>query len=532
MARRGPLAGRYWPTAAMVVFALVPFLGLASALGPIEPTIGVQLHMSVHALSATMGLANAAYAVGTVLAVALQRFGQRRLLVVYTAMLVAGSVLSAAAVGPAMFAVGHVLQGLSTSLLLIAAAPPLVAGFPQVSRLRWTSVIMNLGIFGAVAAGPFVGEAEASFGAWRPLFWIVAAIAMAALVLAVLTFEDVPAINRNAPIGLPALGLAAAGCVAAFFGAAELATGSFEQATTLGPLFGGLALIVTLIVYQYRGKRVILDIRSLATTMPVAGIVLAVFAAAAAVSAIVVDMHLLASHFTPLHLGLLYLPELGAAVITAAVFGAVFNRRSLHYLPFFGMACLAVGTAVMALLRPSAPVALVGSGLVGLGVGAAVVPALFIVGWSVRSSALGQAFAIVELLRAVAAFMVAPILLYVATSVVSGATIALWVTFGLSAGGAIVAAGIYVAGAARPVAPAMQRWFGGQEPGWDSPPLLARLRRPPLEHNYPVAAESSAPVRSQEASVTQGMPKVDPPLDALSALRAVNRRRPNDGDAA
>ncbi|MGH2928264.1 MAG: hypothetical protein ACRDL8_08680, partial [Solirubrobacteraceae bacterium] len=91
--RRGPLAGRYWPTAAMVVFALVPFLGLASALGPIQPIIGTQLHMSAHVLSVAMGMANAAYAVGTVLAVALgQRFGQRRLLVVYAAMLVVGSV--------------------------------------------------------------------------------------------------------------------------------------------------------------------------------------------------------------------------------------------------------------------------------------------------------------------------------------------------------------------------------------------------------------------------------------------------------
>ncbi|MGH9092995.1 MAG: MFS transporter, partial [Acidimicrobiales bacterium] len=365
---RGPLAGRYWPTAAMVVFALVPFLGLASALGPIEPIIGMRLHMGAHALSVTMGMANAAYAVGTVLAVALgQRFGQRRLLVVYAAMLVTGSVLAAAAACPAMFIVGHVLQGLSTSLLLIAAVPPLVTGFHKVAQFRWTAVIMNLGIFGAVAAGPLVGEAEASFGTWRPLFWIVAAVAVAALLLVVLTFEDTPATNRTAPTDLPALGLAAAGCVAAFFGASELATGSFGQATTLGPLFGGLALIVALIVYQYRGKRVILDIRSLATTMPVAAIVVAICAAAAAISAIAVDMHVLASHFTPLHLGLLYLPELGATAVTAAVFGMVFNRRSLHYLPLFGMACLCAGTAVLALFGPSAAVALTGSGLVGLG---------------------------------------------------------------------------------------------------------------------------------------------------------------------
>jgi hypothetical protein len=81
-------------------------------------------------------------------------------------LLVIGSVLTAATTGPAMFFVGHVLQGLCTSRLLIAAAPPLFLGFP-VGKLRPTAVIFNLCIFGAVAAGPLIGGAQASFHAWR-----------------------------------------------------------------------------------------------------------------------------------------------------------------------------------------------------------------------------------------------------------------------------------------------------------------------------------------------------------------------------
>ena len=52
-----------------------------------------------------------------------------------------------------MFIVGHVLQGLCTSLLLIAAVPPLILGYPA-EKLRWTAMIMNMCIFGAVALGP------------------------------------------------------------------------------------------------------------------------------------------------------------------------------------------------------------------------------------------------------------------------------------------------------------------------------------------------------------------------------------------
>lgn len=152
--RPGPLAGVYPAAAAMVVLFLVPYLGLSSALSPLEPLISAQLHMSLQTLSLASGMANAAYALGTVLAVQFALLlPQRRMLLVYGSLLVIGSVLAAAATGPGMFIAGHVLQGLCTSMLLVAAAPPLFLGFP-VAKLRITAVIMNLCVFGAVAAGP------------------------------------------------------------------------------------------------------------------------------------------------------------------------------------------------------------------------------------------------------------------------------------------------------------------------------------------------------------------------------------------
>ncbi len=93
--RPGPLAGRYAPTAAMVVLFLVPYLGLSGALDPLTPIIATQLHASEQTISLGYGLANAGYALGTVLAVQLaQHLPQRRLMVVYACLLVIGSVLS------------------------------------------------------------------------------------------------------------------------------------------------------------------------------------------------------------------------------------------------------------------------------------------------------------------------------------------------------------------------------------------------------------------------------------------------------
>src|SRR5947209_2401754 len=110
--RQGPLAGRYPASAAMVVFALVPYLALSAALQPISPVIAHHLYMSPQTMSLGSGMANAAYAVGTVLAVQFAlHLPQRRMLVVYATLLVIGSILAASAQSAGMFIAGRVLQG-------------------------------------------------------------------------------------------------------------------------------------------------------------------------------------------------------------------------------------------------------------------------------------------------------------------------------------------------------------------------------------------------------------------------------------
>jgi MFS family permease len=466
----------------MVVLFLVPYLALSAALQPVEPLIAGTLHMSAQTTSLASGMANAAYAAGTVLAVQFaQHLPQRRMMLIYAVLLVIGSVLAASAVNPPMFIVGHIMQGLCTSLLLIAAAPPLFLGYPA-PMLRWTTMIMNMCIFGAVAAGPLIGGAQASFHAWRPLFWIAAGIAVLALLLSLLTFEDAPPADQSAPRDVKAIALAAAGSMAAFWGASELTTHRFLDPVAIGPLLGGLVLIVALWVYQYRGTRVLLTLRPLASTFPVAGIVVAVTAAAASVSATALAGASLATRYAPLHLGLLFLPELGGAVLASVVFGVVFSSKYIHYFTLFGMASLAAGILVIqGAIPPTTGLALTGSALIGIGVGASVVPALFLAGFSLRSASIQRVFAILELMRAFAAFMIVPILAHFATSLTglptAAMSTALWVCFGLAVGGTLIGIGVYVAGGATPVAPSLDRFLGGGEPGWESPPLLAAIRR-------------------------------------------------------
>ncbi len=480
--RQGPLAGRYPAVATMVIFALIPYLAVSAALQPLTPIIAHDLHASLQTMSLGLGMANAAYAVGTVLAVLFaQHLPQRRMLVLYAALLVIGSVLTAAATTPAMFITGHVLQGLTTSLMLIAAVPPLALGFGK-DKLRATAMIMNLCIFGAVALGPTIGGIQADAHAWRTLFWVVAFVSASAFVLTLLSFEDSPPADRTAPFDPLAIVLAAGGSAAAFYGASELLTHRFLAAQSFGPLIGGLALIVALIVHEYRAKRPLLTIRSVLTqTIPVAGIVVALFAAAASVSASDLSSGLLAGRYGPLHLGLLYLPEFGGAVLTAFLLGVVLERRAIQYMPLFGMVFLAAGIAVFRIELPATQaLALVGSSLTGIGLGATVAPALFTAGFALPSANLQRVFAIVELLRAVAAFMIAPVFVHFAATVgaspLAGTGAALWIGFGLAVGGAVIAVLLYLLGGARPTTPDVDTFLSGEGPAFHSPPLLARLR--------------------------------------------------------
>jgi MFS family permease len=480
---QGRLAGRYPAVAAMVVFALVPYLALSAALEPLTPILARQFHASLQTLSLGSGLANAAYALGTVLAVLFaQHLPQRRMMVLYALLLVIGSALTAAAGSAPVFIAGHILQGLCTSLLLIAAVPPLALGFGQ-ERLRETGVIMNVCIFGAVALGPTIGGIQAEAHAWRPLFWIVAAVSLTALVLSLLTYEDSPPADPTAPKDVLAVALAAAGPVAAFWGAAELLTHPFLRFETLGLLTIGFVLIITLVAYQALTPRPLLTIRRMLTnTIAVSGIVIALFAAAASVSVTALTASLLMGRYSALHVGLLYLPELGGAIITAFALGALLPRKGLHYLPLAGMAFLAAGIVVFGIqLPPTQATTLIGSGLTGVGLGATVAPALFVAGFSLPSASLQRVFAIVELLRAVAAFMIAPVFAHFAATVggspATGTAIALWIGLGLALGGALIAVSLYLLGGARPQTPDFEAFLGGTDAAWHAPPLLAAVRR-------------------------------------------------------
>jgi hypothetical protein len=163
------------------------------------------------------------------------------------------------------------------------------------------------------------------------------------------------------------------------------------------------------------------------------------------------------------------------------ILGVVLKRRALQYLPLVGMAFLAAGIAVFRVqVPPTQAMTLLGSALTGIGLGAAVAPALFVAGFSLPAASLQRVFAIVELLRAVAAFMIAPVFAHVAATVGgntdTGTGIVLWIGLAIAISGAAAAVLLYALGGARPQTPNLARFMDGGGAAWYSPPLLAAVR--------------------------------------------------------
>jgi hypothetical protein len=405
----------------------------------------------------------------------------RRMLIVYEAMFVVASALTAWSPSGDIFLAGFIVQGLCTSLMLIAAVPPLVTSWPA-EKMPRTGAIMNLCIFGAVAAGPTVGALQLNGHNWRPLFWGVTAIAVLALLFAVLTFEDEEPKDPSARWDIPALLLAFVGSAAAFYGASKLQGAMRVSASALAPLIVGAALIVTLVVYQHQSDRPLMPVDKAMTSMPVTGIFIALMASSAGFGIMELLLQTLKQSSTPTHTALLFLPEFAAAILIAVVFGALFSTRFTPLLALGGLIAIAVAAALLTQLLPTSGWQLAAvTALTGIGVAASVSPALFMAGFSLESRLLQPIFAMIELMRGVTAFLVAPILVYLVgvlgSGQLTGTRNSLWTCFGLAMFGFVGGCFLYLTSRPRLVVPDIEAWQGApDQPAWESPALFDAVR--------------------------------------------------------
>jgi MFS family permease len=468
----------------LALLALSPFLVLTTAVSLFQPLLMRELSATRFELQLTSGLSSASYAFGAVAAADLtQRLARRHVYLVCEAGFVVSSVLALSAPGIGLFMAGVLLQGLFTGMLLVAALPPLVITHGA-ERLPTTAAVISLGLFGMVTAGPVAGGLVGSFGGWRLLFTAITVLAAVGLTVGALTFEVNAPPAPRANFDWLAIPLAFGATMLPFFGVSWLSRGSFSDPEFIAPVVVGLLIGVLLVAGQYHKDEPLMPMRPISNTLPVTGTGNAMVVGASFTTLLeLVEVYLLqVAHYSPVRTGLLIAPQVLGVVVSAVLFRAVVTTRWTPYLALSGLVGVAVGAAVLLAVTPSdaSAVVPVAAFFLGYGAGAGVAPGLFLAGFSVPSTQLGPTFALVELLRSEAAFLVGPVLLHLAMvqhTLAHGfrLCVLIMLVVTLVAGALLVV--LYLLGGASPQPPELEAWLDGSSTAYHSPRLAARLRK-------------------------------------------------------
>lgn len=482
-----PLEGRYGAMLTVAILALAPFIVVSSACAMYVEQITKDLHVPRVGVEIIAALATAGYAFGALLGGDLvQRFRQRRLFLLCESLFIAGCIMSALARGPVLYGAGRELSGFATGLLLIVALPPVIQNFPA-SRMPITVVAVNIGFFGAVCAGPVLGGAVWLGHDWRWFYAGLAGLGAIALGLALLTLplKDPP--NPDLPFDWSAVVLALGATVLVFFASAELTKHPFASFRFALPVSLGLICFLALTLTQYHQKQPLSPIKEMWTTLPVIGTFAAMIGGGIFFSFVELaeDFQVSALHGSPWRAGMLLWPLIPAVLVSAGLLGVAIKTRLLPFLILAGMACIVGGGAMIGSMTPAHAgiMTLAAAGLLGFGAGATVAPGLYLAGFSLGPRNIGRIFALVELVRSVFDYVIAPVIIRIAvqgsngpTPQVPGLHEAGWIAIWIGIAFTVFGVGVYLLGGVGLPRPDLETWLGQGRPAVDSPELLAKLR--------------------------------------------------------
>lgn len=485
---RRPFEGVYGVSLLTAILALVPYIIVTAAYTLFREQVSRDIGAGATTLEIINGLAVAGYAFGALLGGDLiQRFKQRTLFLTCEALFIASCVLCALATDGIVYGAGRVLQGFSTGSLLVIALPPVIQHFPA-KRLPVTAAAINIGFFGAVTLGPLLGGITAFGHAWRAFYGALAGVGCVTWLLALLTVPDAKPFNPRMRFDLAAVALGIPATVLPFWAVGELTGPGFASPFFIVPLTVGIACFVALLLIEYHLEEPLAPVKLMWHTLPLVGTLAAMIGGAAFFSLMMLAQEYLLKieHVSMLEGGLTFWPQVVGVIITASLLGLLLRTRWLPFLVLGGMLLLIGAGALLLTLQPgpgARTTVLAAAGLLGLGAGATVSPGLYLAAFALPSRIVGRTFALVELVRSVADFILAPVMLAVAR-VASGAMqptaaglrFSIWLTLGVTVALTLGGVALYLVGGAGLPRPDLVAWIEHNRPAIGSPPLAQKLR--------------------------------------------------------
>ena len=484
---RESLEGKYTPTLLIALIALVPYILVTSASTLYQPDILKGVGISKSGATLASSFATAAYAFGALLCGDLvNRFRKHRLFPICGGIAAVGWALAALATGPAPYAIGTVLQGFGTGMLLVVALPPTIQNFSW-KRVSLTAMFINIGLFGAVAAGPLLGGAISAVEGWRWLYGAFAVLAGGASLLSMVIIPDEEPPNPGLRFDWPALLLGLGATFLPFGGIAMVGAAGFGSPLVYLPLGVGLICFFALLLVEFHHDEPLAPVKKMWNTIPVIGTLVATIGGGVFVTLmeLTIELDQKVGGETPLQTGVMFWPQLASVLVAAVLLGALFKTRWLPVLVLCGMLSLCAGGAMLLVARTPEHQALlmIAVGLLGFGAGTTVSPGLFLAGMSLKSNVLGRIVALVELVRSVGDFIIAPVMVALSKSFSSGGSVdsggiadSVLISVIVCAGTVILCCALYWGGRMGLPKPKIQQWLEEDGVALESPPLLARWR--------------------------------------------------------
>lgn len=482
-----PIRGYYVPLLWTALFSLIPDILVAGGTFVFQQHLIHDLHTSETAVGIIAGLNTAGYAFGAMLGGDLiNRMVQRSLFLLAEALLTLGWILSAIARDIEVYGTGQVLAGFPTGTLLVVALPPVIRRFPA-SRLVLTTTFTNMAFFGAVSAGPLLGAIVAASHAWRELYIGFAGLGGFTALVAALSLPKIDPPNPDLPFDYIGIVLALGATVLPFWASGELQSNQFAGLLVVVPLALGLGCFLALMLVEYHQQEPLAPIKKMWIAVPVIGTLVAMFGGGVFYTYVelTVEYLLKVEHLT----GMTFWPQLIGTVIASIMLGALFPTRYLALLAYAGMLMLVGAGAILVVFsgHDERSLLLAAIGVLGLGAGATVAPGLFMAGLSLPAQMLGRVFALIELVRSVANFLLAPVVMRIGRDLsgpggkldFSGYHAAVWVTLWIRVAGIILILFLHVASRVRLHRPDLEGWLKQNRTAVASPPLMRALRRLP-----------------------------------------------------
>ncbi len=375
--RRGDTYRRRWWTLAILSVSLLIIIIDDTIINVAVPTLQRELGASASALQWILDAYIVVFA-GLLLTMGSlgDRFGRKRALQIGLLVFAGASVLGAYSGSASQLIVARALMGVGGALIMPSTLSVITDVFPRGERVKaigiWTG-IASLGI----PLGPIVGGWLLENFWWGSVFLLNVPIAIAALAGGWIL---VPESRHPAPPrpDLPGLALSVVALTSLVYGIIEAPSSGWMSAAVIGSL--GLAVLAgaTFVLHEARAREPMLDLRLFRNPRLAWGTVAMTLAGLAigGLAFLLTQYLQFVQGYTPLQAGLRFLPiAIGfgiASPITQRLVPRIGTTRTVATALGGG----ALLFAVLSLVGPQTSYWLVGAALllIGLGIGAALVP--------------------------------------------------------------------------------------------------------------------------------------------------------------